>query len=74
MHYFEGKTPHKVFLHEDLSLSQVNLSVQTFNRCAKEYAEKWEWCPETIKQTKKYNTDPFLKYIKPVSFCEDLSG
>lgn len=38
--------------------------METYDRFAKVYAEKWEWDPKTIQEIKKYNITPFLKYAK----------
>lgn len=38
--------------------------METYDRFAKVYAEKWEWNPKTIREIKKYHIEPFLKYAK----------
>lgn len=59
-----NKTPHKILLDRDLSETQIYATIQTYDRFAKEYADKWEWNPLTIKEIQKYNINPFLKYAK----------
>jgi len=49
---------------EDLSETQIFVTTQTYDRFAKEFAERWEWNPKTIKEIKKYNIKPFVKYAK----------
>ena len=57
-------TPHKILPDQDLSETQIYLTVQTYDRFPKEYAERWEWNPITIKETRKYNINPCIKYMK----------
>ncbi|MBU1322597.1 methyltransferase domain-containing protein [Patescibacteria group bacterium] len=49
---------------DDLSDSQIYVTTQTYNRYAKEYAERWEWNQRTIQEIKKYNIKPFTKQVK----------
>lgn len=58
------KTPHRLIFDEDLSKIQIYATIQTYDRFAKKYANKWEWNPSTIKHIKKYNIEPFLKYAQ----------
>ena len=60
---------HKIYPNEDLSETQIYVTIQTFDKNAKEYAEKWEWDPKMIKEITKYNIDPFLKYVGKGSTC-----
>lgn len=59
-----NNTPHTFLKDSDLSEAQIYLTIQTYNRFAKEYAEKWEWNPKTIQEIKKYNIEPFAKHVK----------
>lgn len=59
-----NKTPHKILIDKDLSETQIYATIQTYDRFAKEYADKWEWNPLTIKEIQKYNIKPFLKHAK----------
>jgi SAM-dependent methyltransferase len=63
------KTPFKIYAGEDLSETQVYVTIQTFDRCAQEYADKWEWNPKTVKEIQKYNINPFLRHVAPKSTC-----
>lgn len=58
-------TPHTFLPDEDLSETQVALTMQTYDRFAREYANQWEWNPITIREVEKYNIQPFLQYSKP---------
>ena len=58
-------TKHKILQNTDLTEAQMYATIETFNRHAKDYAEKWEWNPHTIQEIKNYNINPFLKYAKP---------
>lgn len=57
-------TPYKILPDEDLSETQIYLTLQTYDRFPKEYAERWEWNPTTIKETRIYNIIPCIKYMK----------
>lgn len=59
-----NKTPFKILLDKDLSETQVYTTIQTYDRFAKDYADKWEWNPKTIKEINTYNIQPFVKYAK----------
>lgn len=48
-----NKTPHKILFDKDLSETQIYATIQTYDRFAKEYADKWEWSPLTIKEIQK---------------------
>jgi SAM-dependent methyltransferase len=48
---------------KDLSETQIYVSVQTYDRYAKEYADKWEWNQKTIKEVLEYNIKPFKKLV-----------
>lgn len=56
------KTPHRFLKDQDLSETQIYMTMQTYDRFAKEYAQKWEWDPVTIKEIDKYNIRPFVKH------------
>ena len=58
-------TPHTFLLDEDLSQTQVILTMQTYDRFALKYADKWEWNPITVGEVEKYNIRPFLQHAKP---------
>lgn len=58
-------TPHTFLPDEDLSETQVTLTMQTYDRFAREYADRWEWNPVTIREVEKYNIQPFLHHAKP---------
>lgn len=58
------KVAHRYLPDDDLSETQIYVTMQTFDRFAKEYADKWEWNPRTIREVKKYNIAPFTKYAK----------
>lgn len=59
-----GKMVYQLLPDEDLSETQIYVTTQTYDRFAKEFADKWEWNPKTIKEIQKYNIKPFLKYAK----------
>lgn len=52
---------------EDLSEAQILLTMQSYNRHAKKYAKLWEWNPKTIKEIKKYNIKPFVRFVPKAS-------
>ncbi|OGG30699.1 hypothetical protein A2973_01535 [Candidatus Gottesmanbacteria bacterium RIFCSPLOWO2_01_FULL_49_10] len=58
-------TPHTFLPDEDLSEVQASLTMQTYDRFAREYADQWEWNPITIREVEKYNIRPFVQYAKP---------
>lgn len=58
------KSSYKILPDKDLSETQIYTTMETYDRFAKEYAEKWEWNPKTVYEIKKYNIKPFLKYAK----------
>lgn len=58
-------TPHTFLPDEDLSETQIYVTTQTYDRNAKDYADKWEWNPITVREVKKYNIIPFKKYVQP---------
>lgn len=58
-------TPHVFLPDEDLSETQIYVTIQTYDRFASEYAKKWEWNAKTIAEIKKYNIAPFVRYAKP---------
>jgi len=58
------KTPHKLLSDKDLSQTQIYITMQTYNRFAKQYADKWEWNSKTIKEIEKYNIKPFIKHAR----------
>jgi len=58
------KTPYRYLSDDDLSETQIYVTMQTYDRCAPEYAQKWEWNPITVREIKKYNIAPFQKYVK----------
>lgn len=60
----KSTTPHTVLPDEDLSEAQVTLTMQTYDRFAREYAKQWEWNPITIREVEKYNIQPFLQHAK----------
>lgn len=59
-----NKVRHKFLPDKDLSDTQIYVTMQTYDRFAKDYAEKWEWNPVTIREVKKYNIKPFSRYAK----------
>lgn len=59
-----AKVPHRFLPDDDLSETQIYVTMQTFDRFAGEYAERWEWNTKTIKEIKKYNIAPFKKFAK----------
>lgn len=59
------KTQHTFLPDEDLSETQIYVTMHTFDRFASTYAQKWEWNPITIREVYKYNIRPFVKYAKP---------
>ena len=58
------KTPHRFLPDDDLSENQIYITIQTFDRFAIDYSERWEWNPHTIREVKKFNIAPFTKYAK----------
>lgn len=54
-----SRTTYKFFTNR-LSL----LTNRTYESSAKEYEQLWEWNPEVIKEIKKYNIEPFLKFCR----------
>lgn len=58
------ETPHAFLPDDDLTETQVSLTMQTYDRYAREYAKQWEWNPITVREVEKYNIRPFLKYAK----------
>lgn len=59
-----NKKCYKFISDKDLSETQIYMTMQAYDRHAKEYADCWEWNPKTIKEIKKYNIKPFAKYAK----------
>jgi SAM-dependent methyltransferase len=59
-----ARTVHTFLSDVDLSETQVYLTMQTYDRFAREYAAKWEWSQATIKEITKYNLKPFFKFAK----------
>lgn len=53
-----------IALNTDITKEQIYITIQTYDRFAKIFAEKWEWNPVTIEEIKKYNIRPFLKHAK----------
>ena len=58
------QTPHSFLPDTDLTETQRYVTIQTYDRFASIYAQKWEWNPKTIREIKKYNIMPFCKYAK----------
>ncbi len=58
------KTSYKLLDDDDLTETQIYVTVQSFDRFSREYAEKWEWNPDTVKEVKKYNIQPFTKHTE----------
>ncbi len=58
------KTPYRLLSENDLSETQVFVTMQTYDRFADTYAEKWEWRAKTVQEVKKYNIKPFTKYAQ----------
>jgi ubiquinone/menaquinone biosynthesis C-methylase UbiE len=63
------KLSHKLHPGKDLTETQSYITLQTFNKNAKEYAEKWEWSSAMTKEIVKYNIKPFLQFVKPGNTC-----
>lgn len=59
-----NKLAYQLLPDEDLSETQVYVTTQTYDRFAREYAEKWEWNPITIREITKFNIAPVVKYAK----------
>lgn len=55
---------HRFLSDDDLSETQIYVTMQTFDRFTSTYAERWEWNPRTIQEVKKYNITPFSKFAK----------
>lgn len=49
---------------KDLSETQIYVTLQTYDRFAKQYADKWEWNKKTLEEIDKYNISPFSKFVK----------
>jgi|GEM_PF-5790367 SAM-dependent methyltransferase len=57
------KNKPSILADKDLSETQIYVTTQTYDRFAKEYADKWEWNQKTIKEIEKYNIKPFQKLV-----------
>ncbi len=53
-----------ILIDKDLSETQVYVTIQTYDRFAAEYAEKWEWNKKTVREVRKYNIKPFTQFVK----------
>lgn len=58
-----GSNKPVVIPDKDLSETQIYVSVQTYDRYAREYADMWEWNQKTIKEVLEYNIKPFKKLV-----------
>lgn len=56
------KAAYHITSDQDLTKEQIYTTLQTYDRFAKKFADKWEWNPATVKEIKKYNIRPFMKY------------